>query len=71
MAAGALTNDSEHARRLGGSGIAFVLGLIVKHGLVDDEDVLAALGNDFIFLPFPDLTAISEPADLWEKRRCE
>lgn len=70
-AAATLTDDGQHARRLGGPGITLVLGLVVKHRLVDDEDVLAALGDDFIFLPFPDLTAVSEPADLWEKRRGE
>lgn len=60
-----LTNDREHARRLGGFGITFILCLIVKHGLVDNEDVLATLGNDFIFLAFPDFTTVFEPADLW------
>lgn len=69
MAATVLTDDSEHARRLGGFGIAFILSLIVKHRLVDNEDMVATLGNNFIFLPFPDLTSISEPANLWKSRR--
>lgn len=60
------TDDREHARRLGGFGLAFILCLIVKHGLVDNEDVLATLGDNFILLAFPDFTTVFEPADLWK-----
>lgn len=59
-----LTDDSEHARGLGGLGVTFVLSLIVKHRLVDDEDVLASLSDDLIFLSLPDFTSIFKPADL-------
>lgn len=64
-----LTNDREHPRRLGSFSITLVLCLIVKHGLVDDEDVLATLSNDFILLAFPDFTSVSEPADLWKQMK--
>lgn len=59
-----LTHDSEHAGGLGGLGVTFVFSLIVKHRLVDDEDVLASLSDDLIFLPLPDFTSIFKPADL-------
>lgn len=63
-----LTNDSEHAGGLGGSGITFVLSLIVEHRLVDDEDPLDSLSDNLVLLSFPDLAAILEPTNLvWEK----
>lgn len=59
-----LTDDSEHAGGLGGSGITFILGFIVEHGLVDDEDPLDSLSDDLVLLSFPDLAAILEPTNL-------
>lgn len=66
-----LTDDSEHAGGLGGFGVAFILGLVVKHGLVDDEDVLAALGDNFVLLPLSDFTSILKPADLQDSQAQE
>lgn len=59
-----LTNDSEHAGGFGGLSVTFVFSLIVKHRLVDDEDVLATLSNNFILLPLSNFTSILKPADL-------
>lgn len=35
---------------------------------MDDEDVLATLSDDFVFLPLSDFTSILKPADLSESR---
>lgn len=59
-----LTDDSQHAGGFGGLCITFVFSFIIKHRFVDDEDVLAALSNNFIFLSFSDFTSIFVPADL-------
>lgn len=59
-----LTNDSEHARGLGGSGVTFVLSLIVEHRLVDDENPLDSLSDDLVLLSFSDLAAVLEPTNL-------
>lgn len=59
-----LTDDGEHARGLGGSRITFVLGLVIKHRLVNDKDSLDSLGDDLVLLSFPDLTTVLEPANL-------
>lgn len=64
-----LTNDGEHAGGLGGSGVAFVLGLIVERRLVDDEDPLDALSDDLVLLSFPYLTAVLEPTNLQQNTR--
>lgn len=61
-----LTNDSEHARGLWGLCITFVFSLIVKHRLVDDEDVLATLCDNFVFLSLSDFISVLKPADLWD-----
>lgn len=61
-----LTDNSEHAGGLGGLSVTFVFSLIVKYRLVDDEDVLATLSDDFVFLPLSDFTSILKPADLQE-----
>lgn len=63
-----LTDNSEHAGGLGGLSVTFVFSLIVKYRLVDDEDVLATLSDDFVFLPLSDFTSILKPADLQESR---
>lgn len=59
-----LTDDSEHAGGFGSLRLTFVFGLIVKHRLVDDEDVLSALSDNFVLLPLSDFTSILKPADL-------
>lgn len=64
MITSVLTDDSEHAGGLGGLGVTFVLSLIVKHRLVDDEEVLAAFSDDFVLFPLPDFISILKPADL-------
>lgn len=66
-----LTNNSEHARGLGGPSITFVFSFIVKHRLVDDEDVLATLSDNFVLLPLSDFTSILKPADLRESQHQE
>lgn len=63
-----LTDDCEDAGGFSGSGVALVLGLVVKDRLMDDEDPLDALGDYLIFLTFPDLTAVPEPFNLKEQR---
>lgn len=63
------TDDSEHAEGLGGPGITFVLSLIIKHRLVDDEGPLDSIGNDFILLSFPDLDSVLEPENLQDDIR--
>lgn len=66
-----LTDDSEHAGGLGGLSVTFVFSLIVKHRLVDDEDVLATLCDNFVLLPLSDFTSILKPADLRERQHQE
>ena len=64
-----LTDDGQHARGFGCSGVTLVLSLIVEHGLVYDEDPLDALRDDLVLLSFPDLTAVLKPANLQQKSR--
>lgn len=64
-----LTNNCQHAGGLGGPGVTFVLGLIVKHWLVDDEDSLDSLSNNLVLLSFPDLAAVLEPANLKDQSK--
>lgn len=64
-----LTDDSEHAGRLGGPGVTFVLRLIVEHRLVDDEDPLDSLSDDLVLLSFPDLATVFEPTNLHNNMR--
>jgi len=63
-----LTDDREHAGGLGGSGVTFVLGLVVKHRLVHDEGPLDPLSEDLVLLSFPDLVSVFEPADLSKRK---
>ena len=58
------TDDSEHPGGLGGLGVTFVLGLIVKHRLVDYEAVMASFSDDFVLFALPDFISIPKPADL-------
>lgn len=66
-----LTNDSEHAGGFGGLCITFIFSLIFKHRLVDDEDVLATLCDNFVLLSLSDFTSVLEPADLRGSREEE
>lgn len=59
-----LTDDGQHAAGLGRPGVTLVLGLIIKHRLVDDENPLSSFSADLVLLAFPDLTAVLEPANL-------
>lgn len=64
-----LTHDSEHAGGFGGCCITFVFCFIFKHRLVDKEDVLSALDDNFVLLPLSDFTSLFEPADLRSRRQ--
>lgn len=63
-----LTDNGQHAGGFGGLCVTFVFSLIVKHRLVNEEDVLAALGNNFIFLPLSDFTSIFKPVNLKDEK---
>lgn len=63
-----LTDDSEHAGGFGGLCITFIFSLIVEHRLVDDEDMLATFGDNFVLLPLSDFTSIFKPAYLRDSR---
>lgn len=59
-----LTDNREHPGGLAGLCVTFIFSLVVKHRLVDDEDVLATLSNNLVLFTLSDFTSVLEPADL-------